>query len=206
MISRDLTQCKAYGIVISALRDNSSSFGTPPYYMIAWKPRGIPTVSLIGSDRNNLSWTVNQASGSSLLLTVADSQGLSGGEAPFIYNVSDGNSSCLPSPPSTNITLVANLSTSDPLETCELLGLRVFGGQKPYIISLAAVNSSVVTNVTLGGNDDVLTWPNRADPNGRILAAVSDANSIWGTGTRLFNTTGQPAQPDPCMGNPSTDN
>lgn len=166
--------------------------------MIAWKPDGIPTVSSIGSDRNNLSWTVNQASGSTLLVTVTDSQGFSGGESPYLYTVSDGDSSCLPSPPSTNITLAANLSTSDPLETCELLGLRVFGGQKPYTISIAAVNSPVVTNVTLGGNDDVLTWPNRADPDGQVMASVSDANGVWGTSTGLFKTTGQAVTDQSC--------
>ncbi|EJD00482.1 uncharacterized protein FOMMEDRAFT_159184 [Fomitiporia mediterranea MF3/22] len=206
MNSTDLTQCESYHISILPLSGNSSSHGTPPYYMMAWKSNGIPTVSSIGSNRNNLSWTVNQASGSSLLLTVADSQGFSGGEAQSVYNISAGKSSCLPSPPSTNITLVANISTSDPLETCELLGLRVFGGQKPYIISLAAVNSPMVTNVTLGSNDDLLTWPNRADPNGQVMAAVSDAKDVWGTSTGLFKTTGPRVTDDTCKLNTSTGN
>ncbi|KAL5522147.1 hypothetical protein ACEPAF_2004 [Sanghuangporus sanghuang] len=190
MVSTQLTQCEGYGVQVLASPNNSSAFGTPPYYMIAWKANGIPTVSDIGSDRDNLSWTVNQASGSSLILTVADSNQKAGGEAPSLYNVTDGDSSCLPPPPSTNITLVANLSTSDPLETCEPLGLRVYGGQSPYTISIEAVGSSVVTNVTLDKGNDVLTWPNLADPNGQLMVSVSDANGTWGTSTGIFKTAG----------------
>ena len=85
---------------------NSSVTGDPPYYMIAFKPSGIPTTSLVGSDPTNLSWTVNQPSGkpcvgttvyspnlcisiigSSLLLSIVDSQGISGGQPSNLYTV-----------------------------------------------------------------------------------------------------------------------
>lgn len=66
----------------------------------------------------------------------------------------------------------------------------MFGGQKPYTVSIAAVNSPVVTNVTFGDEDDVMTWPNQADPNGQLLVSVSDANGVWGTSPGIFKTAG----------------
>ncbi|THH09966.1 hypothetical protein EW145_g1645 [Phellinidium pouzarii] len=191
MLSTDLTQCGSYPITVSSRNSsNPNDTGVPPYYLIAFKQNGFPTTSFIGSDPTKLSWQVNQASGSSLILTVADANGNSGGEPDDLYTIIDGDSTCLPSAPSTgNLTLTANISTSDPLETCQPLGLRVFGGQKPYNISIAALNSQVVTNVSLGGNDDVMTWVNRANPDTQLIVSVSDANG-WGTGTGTFITTG----------------
>lgn len=84
--------------------------GTPPFYMIAFKPEGVTTRSFIGTDPNNLTWTVDQPEGgflflvcfsvhwacvdvlvrrlgSRLLLTVADSLMLSGGQPPQLFNV-----------------------------------------------------------------------------------------------------------------------
>lgn len=86
----------------------------------------------------------------------------------------------------------------------------MYGGQKPYTISIAAVGSPVVTNVTLGSDDDVFTWVNLADPNGQLIrmfflvvlllskysdaknapVSVSDVNGTWGTSTGVFNTAG----------------
>ncbi len=39
----------------------------------------------------------------------------------------------------------------------------------PYTISLAALKSPVVTNVSLGPGNDVLTYVNRADPGTQLL-------------------------------------
>lgn len=125
---------------------------------------------------------------STLLLTVIDSKGLSAGVSIATYDIagksssiitytltqctetlSDGDSSCLPSAPSVNITLTANITKSS-ITTCDKLGLRVWGGgKKPYTITLAAKNSTLVTNITLGPTDDVATYINRADPNGDLL-------------------------------------
>lgn len=120
------------------------------------------------------------------MLTVADSLGLSGGETGVFFTVSgkylysagriclmcatDGDSSCLPSAPNNNnLRLASNVSTTAKLQTCQQLGLRVYGGTQPYNVSLAAINSPVVTNITLGANEDVVTWINRADPNGQLI-------------------------------------
>lgn len=125
---------------------------------------------------------------STLLLTVIDSKGLSAGVSIATYDIagksssiitytltqcietlSDGDSSCLPSAPSVNITLTTNITKSS-ITTCDKFGLRVWGdGKKPYKITLAAKNSTLVTNITLGPTDDVATYINRADPNGDLL-------------------------------------
>lgn len=62
---------------------------------------------------------------------------------------------------------------TEDLETCQPLGLRVVGGQKPYTITLAAPGSPRVTNVTLGPDDDVFTYIDRADPNGQLMGGFS---------------------------------
>ncbi|KAL5518320.1 hypothetical protein ACEPAH_2 [Sanghuangporus vaninii] len=191
MNETSLMQCGTYEISVVS-QPGSTSFGVPPYYLMAWKADGVPTVSHIGSDRSSLSWQVNQASGSTLVLTVVDSRGMDGGIDPYIYTVTDSNttSNCLPSSPSTSITLAANVSTSESLETCEPLEVQISGGQKPYTVSIAVLDSIVVTNMTLNGNDDVLTWPNQAGPNKQLLVSASDANGVWGKSTGIYSTAG----------------
>ena len=84
-------------MMVMSRSNNTSDVGIPPYYLIAFSPGEIPTTSLMGSDPVHLSWTVNHPCGkfftivtvmklrlrdilgSSLLLTVVDSQGVSGG-------------------------------------------------------------------------------------------------------------------------------
>jgi hypothetical protein len=44
--------------------------------------------------------------------------------------------------------VVANVT--DTLTTCQPWGLTIKGGTPPYNLTLAAVNSPVVTNVTMG--------------------------------------------------------
>ncbi|KAL5495948.1 hypothetical protein ACEPAI_1412 [Sanghuangporus weigelae] len=191
MNETSLMECGSYEISVVS-QPGSTSFGVPPYYLMAWKADGVPTVSSIGSDRSSLSWQVNQASGSTLVLTVVDSRGLDGGIDPYIYTVTDNNTTtnCLPTSPSTSITLAANVSTSEYLETCEPLEVRISGGQKPYTVSIAVLDSMMVTNMTLNGNDDVLTWPNQAGPNKQLLVSVSDANGVWGKSTGIYSTAG----------------
>ena len=55
------------------------------------------------------------------------------------------------------------------INTCDPWGLTITGGVKPYSISLAALHSQVVTNVTMGANDDVLVYVDRADPGSQII-------------------------------------
>ena len=117
-----------------------------------------------------------------------------------------GDTSCIPPAPTTNLAVIGNV-TKD-LSTCKKWGLRALGGTPPYNITLAAVGSPVVTNVTLPSGDDVLTWVDRALPNTQILgesqmsllkvfdlkniciAAVTDATGQWGNTTTLVNTVG----------------
>ena len=66
-----------------------------------------------------------------------------------------------------NVTLGVNVTGS--VSTCEAIGFRVYGGKKPYNITLAAPNSPVLTNVSLGPTDDVLTYIDRADPNSHLM-------------------------------------
>jgi hypothetical protein len=52
----------------------------------------------------------------------------------------------------------------------------VEGGTKPYNVSLAALNSPIVTIVTLGPDDDMFTFIDRADPH---MVFVGELCSIW---------------------------
>ena len=94
-----------------------------------------------------------------------------------LIGTSDGDASCLPKSPSVNITLAVNVTGS--AETCQPIGYRVFGGQPPYTISLAAPGSPVVTNETLPKEDDVFTYINRADPNGQLMGTSRVIYLIW---------------------------
>ncbi|KAI0791341.1 hypothetical protein C8Q75DRAFT_73715 [Abortiporus biennis] len=189
----DLSECQTLPIQIIAvaLADNPNSVGVPPYYMMAFKFGGVPTTTLIGSDATNLSWTVNHAKGSQLLLTVADSVGNVGGIPNTIYNITAGSDqSCIPTQLPTSSLVSIKPNVTDSLTTCQPWGLTLSGGTKPYQVVLAAKGSPVITNVTMGARDDVLTYPNRADPNGFLMASVVDAAGHWGISTNGIPTRG----------------
>ncbi|TDL23398.1 hypothetical protein BD410DRAFT_681132, partial [Rickenella mellea] len=189
VVSTSLSTCDSYGLIVQNRTDNASAIGVPPYYMIAYTPNGIPTTSLVGTDPNNLTWQVNQPPGTNMLLTIADANNDAGGFPPTVYTTIAGSSTaCVPPKPAVNITVVQNVTGT--LFTCKPWGLRVYGGTLPYTISLAALSSTLVTNVTLGPHDDVFTFIDRADPNGMLMAAVSDATGQWGTSTPLIPTAG----------------
>ena len=73
----------------------------------------------------------------------------------------------MPPAPTINLAVIGNVTQN--LATCKAWGLRASGGTPPYNITLAAVNSPVVTNITLPSGDDVFTWIDRALPNTQIL-------------------------------------
>ena len=55
------------GIVVkSANVTANSTDGTPPYYMISFAVGGTPMTTFIGTDENDLKWTVTQPPGKSL--------------------------------------------------------------------------------------------------------------------------------------------
>ncbi|KAL4248206.1 hypothetical protein ABKN59_007149 [Abortiporus biennis] len=188
----DLQECQTLPIIVESLNaSDPSSVGVAPYYLIAFKPGGIPTTTPIGSNVAQLSWTVNHARGSELLLTIVDSVGNVGGIPNTFYNVTAGNNqSCIPAQLSTPTIASIQPNVTDVLMTCQPWGLTITGGTKPYQIVLAAPGSTVITNVTMGAADDVFTYPNRADPNGVLMVSVYDGAGHWGVSPDVVHTQG----------------
>lgn len=127
----------------------------------------------------------DSALGAALLLQVADSLGNTGGVGGIPYNVTgewstllqfitarsnthvDGTSTnCHPSTETSDVTLSTDVTA---LTTCDPLVLNLGGGQTPYTVSLVATNSPVVTNVTLGAEDNQYTWINRGTPGDSLI-------------------------------------
>ncbi|KAK7065098.1 hypothetical protein R3P38DRAFT_2827889 [Favolaschia claudopus] len=172
--------------------------GIPPFYITAFPVVGIPSVSFIGTNESDLSWTVKYPVGTKLVLGVVDSRGTSGGIGPTLYTVSAGETSdCLPSPPSdTSFKITANVT--DVLDTCQPWGLTVEGGTPPYHVTIAQMNSGNITNVTFGTMDSVLTYINRTPPGNQIIAMASDVNGRWANGNPFVRTKG--SQDMDCFG------
>ncbi|KAI0942404.1 hypothetical protein AcW1_003046 [Taiwanofungus camphoratus] len=186
----EVQECQNMSIIVESITSNASAIGMPPYYLIAFEPGGVPTTSLVGSDPSHLSWRVNHKSGSALMLTMVDSNGSTGGVPSTLFNVTaSSNTSCLPAAPSDSIARISPNVTST-LTTCEPWGLTITNGTRPYNVIFSALNSPVITNVTMGPEDDVFTYIDRADPNGELLAAVVDANGQWGFATSVVRTSG----------------
>ncbi|THH32654.1 hypothetical protein EUX98_g1511 [Antrodiella citrinella] len=119
---------------------------------------------------------------------MVDSTGSTGGISPNLYNMTAGSSTgCLPSKPSSLASIQPNVTA---LTTCEPWGLTITGGTKPYQIVLSAQGSPVITNVTMGANDDVFTYIDRANPNNLLMANVVDATGQWGVSTNVVPTSG----------------
>lgn len=131
------------------------------------------------------------------MLTMIDSNMSTGGVEPAFYNVTgkhilDGNllvlyltfsaagnsQSCLYTPPPASSLASIEPNVTDVLTTCQPWGLTVKGGTKPYQIVLEALNSPVITNVTMGPDDDVFTFIDRADPNGYMMGMYLYSCSI----------------------------
>ncbi|KAH8105354.1 hypothetical protein BXZ70DRAFT_904557 [Cristinia sonorae] len=188
----DIQECQQLLIVVSSLfTNNTKALGTPPYYMLAFENGGIPTTSMIGTDPTKLSWQANHARGATLMLTVVDSTGNTGGIPPNLYNVTAGSSTdCIPAKPPASLLATIKPNITDSLTTCQPWGLTISGGTKPYQVILSARNSPVITNVTMGADDDVFTFIDRADPNTLLMANVVDGTGQWGVSTSLIPTTG----------------
>jgi len=185
-VSTTLEECQSLDINILAL---NGSFGTPPYYMMAMEVGGIPTTTLVGENRSAVSWVVTHAAGVTLMLSMIDSNKSAGGVAPILYSVVAGSDqSCLPPPPAYDFIVTTNVT--DTLTTCQPWGLTISGGVQPYTVTLAELDSPIITNVTLGPLDDAFTFIDRADPNTRLIAAISDSNGNFAKGTPLVHTKG----------------
>lgn len=79
------------------------------------------------------------------------------------------DTSCLYTPPDSSTLASVHPNVTDTLTTCEPWGLTITGGKKPYTVVLSATNSPVTTNLTMGAQYDVFTYPDRADPNGQLM-------------------------------------
>ncbi|KAJ7471830.1 hypothetical protein FB451DRAFT_1175624 [Mycena latifolia] len=188
-LSQTLPSCRSFDITVKPFDPANNTHGVPPFYMMALPVGGTPTTSLIGTDESNLSWTVDQPVGASFMLQVIDSQGSSGGVPPNLFTVAAGQTTqCKTATPSSTFTVTANVT--DTLTTCQPWGLTIKGGTPPYNVTFAALNSPIVTNVTMGPVDDVFTFIDRADPNTQLIAAISDLNGLWATGTPIVSTKG----------------
>ncbi|TBU40519.1 hypothetical protein BD309DRAFT_899770 [Dichomitus squalens] len=200
LVSASLGECETRSIDLIPLdASTSNTTGTPPYYMFAYAPQGTTIVSHLGDDPKSLSWQVQHPKGSKLFLTIVDGEGNTGGFANSFFDVVAGAStSCQPPAPKDPPVVHSNVTTA--INTCDPWGLTVTGGVKPYSISLAAIRAPVVTNVTMGPNDDVLIYVDRADPGSQILAAVVDATGQWGVSSIAVNTAGAAVTNSSCPG------
>lgn len=190
--SQQLPTCQQLKIVVQTTGVNGTSTGTPPYYMNAFAPGGAAETQLIGTDPTNLQWTPRFPANTQLMLNVIDSNGSSGGVPTQLFTVATGqNTNCIPatlSNPAKDFAVSANVT--DKVETCDAWGIRVTGGVKPYKITLVALNSPVTTNVTMGAVDDAFVFIDRADPNTKLLAAISDFTGRWAFGSPIVSTFG----------------
>ncbi|KAJ7034740.1 hypothetical protein C8F04DRAFT_1001622 [Mycena alexandri] len=190
-LSQSLPACRSFGITVKPFTAGNDTHGTPPFYMVAMAIGATPTTSLIGTDESNLAWVVDQPIGTQMLLEVVDANGSSGGVPPGLFTVVPGTSTtnCIPAA-STEPAFTLTANVSGTLNTCQPWGLSIVGGVPPYNLTLAALNSPIVTNVTLAPTDDHFTFINRADPNTQLVAAISDFNGRWATGTPIVSTAG----------------
>ncbi|KAJ7159841.1 hypothetical protein C8R43DRAFT_345930 [Mycena crocata] len=189
-LSQSLPSCRNFSINVKPFNPANDTHGVAPFYMIAFGVNSTPVTTLIGTSENQLSWQVTQPIGTQLLLQVVDSQGSSGGVPPNLFTVTPGQTTnCIP-PASTDPPFTVTANVTDALTTCQPWGLTIKGGTPPYNVSFAALNSPIVTNVTMGPNDDTFTFIDRADPGTQLIAAISDLNGRWASGTPIVKTQG----------------
>ncbi|KAF9039345.1 hypothetical protein BJ165DRAFT_381908 [Panaeolus papilionaceus] len=179
-LSTSLPTCLGLNIIAKPFDVNTNATnGTPPFYMISLAVGGTPQTSFIGTDENNLLWTVTHAPGTRLILQVVDANGSAGGIPPRIFDVIAGQTTqCVITPKlDPPFTVTANVTGKAKLNTCQPWGLTITGGVPPYNLTLVQPNSPITTNVTIGLGDDVFTYINRANPNSQLLAAISDLSA-----------------------------
>ncbi|KAF8193737.1 hypothetical protein BJ912DRAFT_229914 [Pholiota molesta] len=190
-LSTSIPTCFSLSIIVESFNNTTNvTTGTPPYYMIAFAVGKTPVTTFIGTDEKNLNWTVTEPAGSQLVLSVVDANGSAGGIQPRMFTVNEGmNTQCVTTPTLTPAFTITSNVTGD-LETCQPWGLTVNGGVPPYIVTLGALGSPVVTNVSMPLGDNMYTFINRAAPNRQLIGAVSDQTGRWATGTLIVNTKG----------------
>lgn len=185
-----LKPCTPVNITVGRDAQNGSTQpSVPPYTIIAYPDQGVPTVDLLGAGPD-LVWTPRIPAGRSVLLTVVDAVGTSGGVAQQMYTVgSSVSDACLPPAPNNDLRATID-GVSGTLNTCDTLPIRIQGGTKPYTVTIARTNASNTVNVTLSASNDYLQWISRSDPNQSLIAAVSDSTGQYAATTQVFRTGG----------------
>ncbi|KAF8874515.1 hypothetical protein CPB84DRAFT_575574 [Gymnopilus junonius] len=169
-LSTSIPTCLPLGIVVkSANVTTNATSGTPPYYMISFAVDATPVTTFIGTDENNLKWTVTQPVGSHLVLSVVDANGSAGGVPPQILTVIPGQTTNCVVTPQTTPAFTVTVNVTDKLTTCQPWGLTVEGGAPPYNVTLLQPNSPVVTNVTMPFGLDTFTFIDRANPSSQLV-------------------------------------
>ena len=86
-------------------------------------------------------------------------------------SVAGQSTECIVHGNNTEFTVTANISST--VETCQPWGLRIKGGNPPYNVSFAQLNSPIVTNVTIPASMNGYTYINRATPNFPLIGEYS---------------------------------
>nr|GAT54395.1 predicted protein [Mycena chlorophos] len=159
-LSQSLPSCRALPIEVSPFTSGNKTLGVPPYYMMSFP------INNMGTPHPTLIGTGQTG----LSWTVDQPIG-----AEMLLYVVDSTGSSGGVPPQT-FTVVA--------------GTHRQCGTPPYNVTLAAIDSPVVTNVTMGPDDDVFTFIDRANPDTILIAGISDLTGQWATGTASVKTTG----------------
>lgn len=176
----------------------------PPYTVIAYPEQGIPTVDLVGStstltwtprfaagestclpcpcrthtvdSRFSAPLLIDFPSsiGTKILISVVDAVGNSGGVAQTTYVVGAGTSTaCLPASSTSSVQMAVD-TTSNTLQTCDTVPIRIQGGSMPYSLTIAVTNSASSVNLTMTASNNYYQWINRAAPSQSLIIAVSD--------------------------------
>ncbi|KAJ7061656.1 hypothetical protein C8F01DRAFT_144115 [Mycena amicta] len=184
------TQLPACGTLpISALP--AAKQPVPPFYMISFAAGSTPVTEFVGTNASALQWTVRHPVGSQLILEVVDSQGTSGGlDVPLYTVIAGATTDCIPAVPNPSFKITSSTSNGGTINTCDPWTLFISGGAPPYSVTVAALNTPDVTNVTMGPTDTVFQYINRAHPDSQMIAAISDSSGRWATGSPLVHTSG----------------
>jgi hypothetical protein len=94
-LSTSLPTCLNLPIIVKSFDPTTNStHGTPPYYMIAFAIGKTPITTLIGTDENNLSWTVTQPVGPFHFLLIISPVNLYNGRIPTNFECSRRERQC----------------------------------------------------------------------------------------------------------------
>ncbi|KAF8519801.1 hypothetical protein BU17DRAFT_65803 [Hysterangium stoloniferum] len=194
LIANNLPECAQIRIFVTA---KGPVVPQPPYTMFAYEGSSITTVQTLGSDPQNLLWTVDHPAGeyhvnhaplsadvipgATLLLSMADANGNAGGVGPNLLTVTGtGNTTCHAQNPTSPVSVTTN--TTRTLESCAFLPLLIKGGTRPYTITVVRLGQPVVANVTLDPQFDTYNW-------GRLSYYIY-RNGVYAASTNLLTTLG----------------